>query len=119
MDTNLKAFARTLQSNGFNVIVSRKHPFKWLYFEKDGKLGTVSESHFSGFNFATVHKPCQDHGTGYGIIQEGELTIRNANDSLAYAGWGTPKLEKYKGAEDFIQRNAWAEYYILPVGDDQ
>jgi len=110
----LQDFAKLLQDNGFTVIVSAKHPFEWLYFEKGGKLGTVSRSYYSGFNFATVHKPCAAHGTGYGIAQDSELTLQNATDSLAYAGWGNPTLNKYKDTQDFIKNNAWAEYYILP-----
>ncbi len=115
----LKDFARLLQSNGFQVLISRKHPFKWMYFEKDGKLGTVSPSHYSGFNFATVNKPSHTHGTGYGITTDGELNLRSALNSLAFVGWGTGEgVEKYKDVSDFIKRNAWAEYYILE-GSDQ
>jgi len=112
----LKDFSKLLQENGFTVIVSAKHPFKWLYFEKDGKLGTVSPSHYSGFDFSTVHKPCNAAGTGYGISQDSELSVALANDSLAM-GWKdrpvSSEVVKYKNAQDFIKRNAWAEYYIL------
>ncbi len=110
----LKDFAKLLQNNGFQVIISRKHPFKWMYFEKDGKLGTVSPSDFYGFNFGTVNKPSHTHGTGYSITRESELSLQSAVDSLALVGWGNGAgVEKYKGAQDFIKRNAWAEYYIL------
>ncbi len=115
----LKDFAKLLQNNGFQVIISQKHPFKWMYFEKDGKLGTVSPSHYSGFNFATVNKPSHTHGTGYGITTDSDLTLQFALDSLALVGWGTGRgVEKYKDAQDFIKLNAWAEYYILE-GSDQ
>ncbi len=110
----LKDFAKLLQRNGFQVIISKTHPFKWMYFEKDGKLGTVSPSHYSGFNFGTVNKPSTTHGTGYSVTQDSELRLRFALDSLAFVGWGSGQgVEKYKDAQDFIKRNAWAEYYIL------
>ena len=47
----LKEFAQQLKDNGFTVLVSAKHPFEWLHFEKDGKFGTVSPDHFYNFNF--------------------------------------------------------------------
>ncbi len=114
----LKDFAKLLQANGFQVIISRKHPFKWMYFEKDGKLGTVSPGDFYGFNFATVNKPSTTHGTGYSITQDSELSLQSALDSLAFVGWGSGQgVEKYKDAQDFIKRNAWAEYYVLESED--
>jgi len=115
-EQQLKDFARLLQSNGFQVIISRKHPFKWMYFEKDGNLGTVNPSYYSGFNFATVNKPSHTHGTGYSITRDSELNLQSALDSLAFVGWGSGQgVEKYKDAQDFTKRNAWAEYYILEV----
>ena len=115
----LRDFAEVLQENGFTVVVSAKYPFQWLYFEKDGRLGKVSRSSYFGFNFGTVHKPCQACGTGYSITQQAELSIENAQDSLVNAPtWAKSrdmdKIRKYKNAQDFIKNNQWAEYYILP-----
>lgn len=114
----LKDYAKLLQDNGFRVIVSRKHPFEWMFFEKDGKLGTVSPDYFWGFDFATVNKPSHTHGTGYSIAQRADLTVENAQNCLVLVGWGSSEgVQKYTGAEDFIKNNQWADYYILPESE--
>ena len=67
---DLTEYANLLQQNGFTVIVSKKHPFEWIYFEKDGKIGTVSPGNFYGLNFSSVHKPCRECGTGFSTDRE-------------------------------------------------
>lgn len=116
----LTKFSNELKDNGFNVIISAKHPFEWIFFEKDGKFGEVSPDHFFNYNFATVHKPCRECGTGYGIDRESKLTIDNALKTLVFAPyWATQKdmkaIVKYNNIEDFINstHNKWAGYYIL------
>lgn len=115
----LKEFANQLKVNGFTVLVSKKHSFEWLYYEKNGDFGTVSPDHFTGFNFGSVHKPCRQCGTGFGTDRETELTIERANESLGIPYWATSldrkEIKKYKSVEEFINssNNKWAEYYIL------
>ena len=106
---DLRDFAAELQSNGFKVIISEKYPFQWLYFEKNGKLGTVQPNYFSGFDFATVRKPSHEHGTGSIIEQMAELSVTRAEDCLLSGGGG----EQYKDAQQFIDKNPWAQYSIL------
>jgi hypothetical protein len=118
--SELKEFAQELKDNGFTVLVSKKHPFKWLYFYKDGLFGNVNANHFFLYDFDTVHKPCRECGTGFGMIQNDALTIENANKSLSFAPqWAKRSqlnaIRKYTSIEDFINstHNQWAEYYIL------
>lgn len=117
---DLKEFAQELKDNGFTVLVSKKHEFEWLYFFKNGQFGVVNASHFFNYNFGTVHKPCRECGTGFGITQEDNLSIENANKSLVNAPqWAKRSqlnaIRKYTSIEDFINsiHNEWAEYYIL------
>ena len=114
----LKEFAQQLKDNGFTVLVSAKHPFEWLHFEKDGKFGTVSPDHFYNFNFGSVHKPCKECGTGFGTDREVELSIKHAQNSLGTPYWGKiygKYIKHYDSVNDFITsiHNKWAEYYIL------
>lgn len=115
---DLKQFAELLKNNGFTVIVSKRHPFKWLYFEKDGKIGTMSRDGFTGFRFATVHKPCRQCGTGFSIGSDCFTpSIEMALESLCFApAWAKAKdtaaIRKYKDIEEFINLNKWADYYI-------
>lgn len=116
----LTEFASLLKENGFTVLVSALHPFEWLHFFKDGQFGTVSSNGFYQYNFGTVHKPCRECGTGYGMARDTSLTIKNAEDCLIFApNWSNQKdrnaIRKYKDADDFINstHNKWAEYYIL------
>lgn len=118
---DLTEYANLLKLNGFTVLVSKEHPFEWLYFEKDGKIGSVSRNHFFGFNFGTVHKPCQECGTGFGIDREViKPTFKNADAALIHSpNWASSSqrkaVVKYKDVNDFINspHNKWAEYYIL------
>ena len=118
---DLTEYANLLQQNGFTVIVSKKHPFEWIYFEKDGKIGTVSPGNFYGLNFSSVHKPCRECGTGFSTDREvTEPTIKHAENTLLHSpNWATPyqrkAVIKYKDVNDFISstNNKWAEYYIM------
>lgn len=117
--SELKSFADLLKSNGFTVIVSAKHPFKWLFFEKDGQLGTVGANYFGGYDFTTVHHGCRECGTGFGVTEMSDLTIENANKCFVIApNWATKRdraaIRKYKDVDSFINNisNKWAEYYI-------
>lgn len=116
----LYEFGTLLKENGFTVIVSKNHPFEWLFFEKSGKFGTVSPASFFGYNFGTVHKPSRECGTGYGTDREVDLTIGSAEIALQHAAhWAdreqTKVIQKYSSIEEFINSsiNRWAEYYIL------
>jgi len=118
--SELTEFANELKAAGFNVLVSAKHPFEWLHFEKDGKFGTVSPNGFFSYNFSTVHKPCKECGTGYGMERDTNLTVKYAANCLIFApNWAASKdmaaIKKYSSIEDFINstHNKWAEYYTL------
>lgn len=113
-------FSHKLKENGFTVLVSAKHPFEWLFFEKNGDFGTVGADYFLGYNFGSVHKPCSECGTSFGTDRETSLSIKHAEKALIFAPhWATDKqrraIKKYKDVQDFINstHNKWAEYYIF------
>lgn len=118
----LHKFARVLKENGFTVLVPtyKEEPQTWIKFFKNGKFGAVSCSYFSGFDFGTVHKPCRECGTGYGIAQNADLTIDNAEKCLIKApSWAYSKdvsaIKEYNSVDEFINssHNQWAKYQPL------
>lgn len=120
--TELEQFAQELKKAGFTVMVSAKHPFKWLFFALGDNIGEVSAGNFFGFNFGTVHKPCRECGTGFQIGErEGPLTIGTAKEAaLTFApNWAGSNdraaVVKYSSVQEFINHssNKWAEYYTL------
>jgi hypothetical protein len=119
--SQLLQFANELKENGFTVLLPhREEESTWLKFYKDGYFGGIECDHFSSFNFATVHKPCRECGTGYGIEDRVDLTIENANKCLIKAPyWASSKdvaaIKQYKDVNDFINstHNKWANYQIL------
>jgi hypothetical protein len=114
---DLKDFAKLLKDNGFTVLVSATHPFKWLHFEKYGKFGTVQPDELTGlFNFSTDCKPNKECGTGFQTGAEVELNITHALNALNSPAWSSNyKRFYYEDVNDFINStcNKWAEYYIL------
>jgi hypothetical protein len=114
---HLEAFAHELKANGYTVLVSAVHPFEWLHFEKGGYFGTVGPDYFYGYNFGTVHKPCREAGTGYGLGRQVDLSFAEAEKCLTHSTWPEhrPAVKFYKSVEDFLAatNNKWAEYYIL------
>ena len=113
----LKEFAEVLKLNGFTVLVSEAHPFKWLYFEKNGKFGYVGQSHYGGFDFNNTHKPSSHFGTAFGVAEMVELNLHFAEKALHIPfefNYAIGKVEHYKSADDFINAsmNRWAKYYI-------
>ena len=115
----LEKFAHELKENGFTVFVDRKHPFYWLYFMKDNKFGDVQQHPLDhGFNFGSVHFPCERWGTGLRTATNVLLNISHAYDAINKAGWNTylEGLKSYKTVEDFLkqkEREKFGEYYIL------
>jgi hypothetical protein len=109
-------FADLLRENGFRVAVSENHPYKWLYFEKNGKIGNVNYGYYSSFNFCSVHKPNIQAVTGFLITKANELTLHDAYRSLNRPEGGLNyQVERWKSLDEFIASSyaKWARYYIL------
>lgn len=116
----LDEFAYLLKENGFTVIIPRREELPtWFHFFKDGKMGYVQKSYYSGFDFSSEHKPCKNYGTGLGVHQMVDLTIENAIDALNEMGWKNDrnynKINHYKSADEYINAptNEWAKNEIL------
>jgi hypothetical protein len=114
----LTEFAQLLKDNGFTVLLPKKYT-TWFHFFKDGKFGYVQFDKYA--SFSTVHKPCKQCGTGFGVTDEWSgLTIDNAIKALMFAPhWANTSdvaaVRKYNSIDEFINssNHKWAEYYTL------
>jgi hypothetical protein len=110
---SLTNFANLLKSSGFDVIVDRwshsTEPLTYFHFHKDGKIGYTQEDRFKGFSFSTVHRPCREVGTGFGIEDNAEPTIDNALKAFTFAPhWAKksdlPHIKKYASLAEFLEK---------------
>lgn len=109
---DISNFAKLLKDNGFTVLISTNHPFEWLYFIKEHKIGYVQPDDFCNYNFTSIHKPCIDYGRGFRTATQTALTLNNAIDALNKKGWWY-SAEFYKDIHEFtkyLDRNKQSYY---------
>lgn len=115
-------FAQTLKDNGFTVLIpKREKPSTWIIIFKNGNFGYIQcSNYFGGYDFSTVHKPCKEAGTGYGILRDAAPTVENANKTLlTYPDWAKHNekqaIKKYKTIEEFLnnKNTNWCNYQVL------
>ena len=109
---NLIRFIELLKKNGFEVYVPEKFT-TYCHFVKDN-IGYVECSDF-GFNFSTVHKPCQECGTGFSVYRETWIpTIEKANDCFYIPNWvhnhHASIIKKYKNWKEYEETNNWTKW---------
>lgn len=101
----LLEFVEELKENGFKVYAPANLT-TYCNFVKDDKIGYVEAGDY-GFNFGTVHKPCRECGTGYGMERETHNpTVEMAADCLILAPFWASRtdvqaIKKYKNWEDY------------------
>ncbi len=77
---NFKAELTEARYTIIEMVPQEGNPYMtWFHFFKDGYMGYVQKSMFSGFDYSTAHKPSRQHGTGSNCIQNVEsLSLMNA-----------------------------------------
>jgi len=67
----------------------------YFYFTDGTKIGYAQEGYFGGIRFSTVHRPCRECGTGYGLTVDPGLfepTIEDAKRAFIFAPqWASPR----------------------------
>lgn len=120
----LQNTADMIKAAGMRVFISKwsHNETKPTYFHfTDGEnIGYCQEGHFGGISFSTVHRPCKECGTGYGLTDFNdpgiyEPTIKDAKQAFINApSWARPTeraaVIKYKNWEEYTQRNTMPEY---------
>ena len=109
----LLEFAKELKGAGYKVY-SPVNTTTWCHFVKDDKIGYVDYGGW-GFNFSSVHRPCRECGTGFGIHRNVTPTVAMAEDCLIFApSWASgidrQAIKKYKNWEDYASHpsNTWS-----------
>jgi hypothetical protein len=111
----LNEYAQLLLDNGFTIIAP-KEPSTYYHFEKDNKIGYCQYDRLRGVTFTSVHKPCRECGTGFGLEDDrnNQLLSLSVDSALATIncfapGWASmtdlKAVVKYKDIAEFT--NDW------------
>lgn len=119
----LNEYAELLRNNGFTIIAP-KESSTYYHFEKDNKFGYCQYDLFRGVTFTTVHKPCRECGTGFGMEydRDKELLPLSVETALQTANTFAPQwasrsdvkaIRKYTNIADFISGPFRADSLVL------
>ena len=118
----LQQTADMIKAEGMQVYYSEwsSSKAKPTYFHfTDGKnLGYCQQGYFGGVRFSTVHKPCRECGTGYGLDDDPGTynpTIQDAKRAFILApNWANSSdikaIKKYANWEEYTKRNSMPKY---------
>lgn len=125
---NLTKLAETLIADGLTVFTtqySEDKPSTWLYFTDGKHFGYAQECESRcAVRFSTVHKPCKECGTGYGLQNPYEGVINpTAQDARGafitapkWAKWPDVKaIRKYNSMEDFAKCYSKGTVILLTI----
>lgn len=80
----------------------------YIYFTDGINIGYAQNNYFGRISFSTVHKPCKECGTGFGLNSDGiySPTIDDAKKAFIIAPhWAKPSdikaVKKYKNFADY------------------
>jgi len=111
----LHNFVQTLKENGFKVYTSsREEDYTYCHFVEGDNIGYVQTSYFGGLQFSTVHKPCKEFGTGFGLNEDGiyNPTIVIAREAFVRI----PIYWQYKSNTEAVKKyKNWEEYINTPI----
>lgn len=92
---------------------------KQIFFTNGTKIGTASAS-YGSVTFGTIHKPCKECGTGFGLDHDYNKTIEeNINFALnCYApGWASSSdrkaVKKYDDVNEYLNKQTILKYYFF------
>lgn len=87
----------------------------YFYFIDGNNIGYCQEDYFGGVKFSTVHKPCRECGTGFGLNEYGifEPTIEDAKKAFIIA----PNWAKRNDAQAVRKYKGWEEYISTPLNN--
>lgn len=124
----LQSVADMIKAAGMKVYISNwsnssANP-TYFHFTDGDKIGYCQESpYFGGIQFSTVHKPCRECGTGFGLSDDKagldakfNPSIENAKRAFIHApNWATrtdyEAVKKYANWDEFTKRNTGPDSY--------
>lgn len=115
----LADMANILKDNGFSVYWSKWSSSNakpaYFYFTDGANIGYCQEAYFGGLSFSTVHKPCRECGTGFGLNESGtgiyEPTLKDAERAFIVA----PNWAKSNDVRAVRKYKSWEEYTNAPI----
>ena len=87
----------------------------YFYFVNGNNIGYCQEDYFGGVKFSTVHKPCRECGTGFGLNEDGlfEPTIEDAKRAFIIA----PNWAKSHDVKAVRKYESWQQYISTPLNN--
>jgi hypothetical protein len=89
----------------------------YFYFTDGENIGYCQEGYFGGLRFSSVHKPCREAGTGFGLQDDPGLytaTVEDAKKAFTVApAWWRGKriaIKKYKDWNEYTEKNNSCKY---------
>lgn len=118
----LKNVAKLLLENNYKVLyyASKDDGSKktWLIFSIDNQIGYV-QAEYSGVTISTIHKPCKECGTGFGVTEDAIIntTLDNLNEAFITAPYWAKRndvaaVKKYKDIEEYKSRDGLKYEYL-------
>lgn len=115
---------RTVIGMGFDVYMRDPDKDTWLIFVDDGQLGMLQYRPMEGFTLSTMHVPNRHTGTGFQVarhvpdINEAQMRECFQRGVPSWMPSSTPAPVKWRGIQDFLNRDSWnAGYRQVTLAD--
>lgn len=124
-DERIERIANEAKAEGLKVYTfdtsNPNAPIEQVYVTNGVDIGTLSTRHAICISTGTVHKPCKECGTGFGMNTSDEHTVDL--DAVKQAmmthapRWATPKqhaaVRKYASWSEYASANSWTTFTQL------
>jgi hypothetical protein len=82
----------------------------WLYYTDGTRIGYFQRNYYGGFTISTVHMPCRECGTGFGLYDNDgfyDITLQRLLDGFMHApSWASQTernaARKYRDIAHFL-----------------
>lgn len=101
---------QAIKEAGFSVYM-REEKDTYAYFTDGVNIGYIQENSWDGISISTVHIPCHECGTGYGIEKNMNTISRERliQAFIHHPSWGgfQSKVKKWRDMKQFLGANSW------------
>ncbi len=123
--TALHQIREALKNAGYKILVYAKEGEEeptWFFYGDDKNIGYAQAGDYGGVRFSTVHKPCRECGTGFGLQSWDEAifdpTIKDALKAfISYPNWAKPNdrkaVVKYANIEEYATKENTLKYTFI------
>jgi hypothetical protein len=110
----LKNCLDLLLNNGYRVFKSyfrENEKLTYFFYSKDDKLAYL-QADYSGVQYSTMHKPCKDFGTGFGLCDSPMVNLDLSEldkGFIIFPHWAkgnTQNIIKFKDLKDYFDYNS-------------